>query len=596
MTHTQKTIAITDMKISKLNMRHGKDAPNIDDIYPSILEKGVHQSLLVRKEGEFWGIIAGRRRYFALVRKSQETGKKIKAPCLIMQSGDNADAIEASLLENIARVPADEMQQYTTYKKLADAKKTVDQIATTFGITPLKVKRILALADLKPELRRLYADEKIGVNTIRALTLASKTQQTAWLKLFKDEDEYTPQGDNLKSWLTGGYSISTETAVFDVAAYEGVIITDLFGENALFQDPDYFWKCQNAAIAEKIAAYKKQGWKDIVILERGHHFSSWAYGKRAKDSGGKIFVETHSDGVVNFHEGFLSHEDIKKIDVILNGPDAEAKTTKSDRPEMSGPLDSYVSLHRHALARAALLAQPQTALRLSVAHMIGGSSLWAVDAHKFASVAAATRESVESSKASEAFLAEREAVRAMLGIHSEDAGLVDVGYDHDTTLTVFIKLLDFSDADVMRVLTVAMADSLSPHSGAVEAIAQVIDVDMPNKWAPDDAFFEILRDKRVINAMVADIAGKRTADASLTDTGKAQKTIIRNRIAGHGAEPNTDWRPRWMQFPARSYLDDQGTPARASQSVRKLFKKFAAKSTDKVSRKGGKVLALKKVA
>ena len=58
-----KMILIADMHVSKLNMRHGKIAPNIDDIYPSILQGGINQSLLVRKEGKTWGVIAGRRRF-----------------------------------------------------------------------------------------------------------------------------------------------------------------------------------------------------------------------------------------------------------------------------------------------------------------------------------------------------------------------------------------------------------------------------------------------------------------------------------------------------------------------------------------------------
>ena len=97
MTKAQKTpqqqtrfLPIGEMHVSKLNMRHGKRAPNIDDIYPSILKRGVHQSLLVRKEGKGWGVIAGRRRYFALKKKAKATGEPVKAPCLIMPRKANS--------------------------------------------------------------------------------------------------------------------------------------------------------------------------------------------------------------------------------------------------------------------------------------------------------------------------------------------------------------------------------------------------------------------------------------------------------------------------------------------------------------------------
>ena len=87
----------------------------------------------------------------------------------------------------------------------------------------------------------------------------------------------------------------------------------------------------------------------------------------------------------------------------------------------------------------------------------------------------------------------------------------------------------------MRVMTCVMAESLIKYGSLlVAAIGQVTEIDMKPLWQPDEAFFEILRDKRVINAMVADIAGESVADSVLTDTGKVQKNIITNRIAGHG--------------------------------------------------------------
>jgi len=59
-------IPLDELHISKLNMRHGRKMPDISDILPSIRTSGLRQSLLVRPEGEGFGIVAGRRRYFAL--------------------------------------------------------------------------------------------------------------------------------------------------------------------------------------------------------------------------------------------------------------------------------------------------------------------------------------------------------------------------------------------------------------------------------------------------------------------------------------------------------------------------------------------------
>ena len=104
-------IRLSALSISKLNMRHGRKAPDVSDILPSIREKGIRQTLLVRREGERYGVIAGRRRFFALQQVAKETGADPLVPCAVMAEDDAASAIEASIIENVARLPATEMEQ-----------------------------------------------------------------------------------------------------------------------------------------------------------------------------------------------------------------------------------------------------------------------------------------------------------------------------------------------------------------------------------------------------------------------------------------------------------------------------------------------------
>lgn len=562
-----KFLPVSDLHVSKLNMRHGKDAPDIDDIYPSILESGVHQSLLVRKEGKGYGVIAGRRRLFALKKKSAETGQPQTAPCLIMQSGDSKAAREASLLENVARLPATQLERFAAYKGLADSGKNAAAIAQTFGIKELDVKRVLALANLLPELLALFEAEDIQGHTLQALTLATPDQQKAWLEIYHSDD-YAPQGEQLKAWLTGGARIKTDVALFELEGFEGTIITDLFGDTAYFQDPDLFWTHQNKAIATAVSEWKAEGWSEIVVMERGAHFTSWEHGKRSMEQGGKIFLAIGHDGSVTPHIGYLSNADIKKIDAILKTGGAADAPAKTEKPEMSGPLCDYVALHRHAAIRACLLDHPSVALRLTVAHMLVGSDLWQVAPQKTTSRKESTSESVAASQGAKRFEIERDDVFALLGLTPFDSPYSQSKKLADGSVTlIFAQLLDMEDAQVMRVMTLAMAASLAAGTDLIEAVTYAMPVDMDKLWEPDDAFFDILRDKRVINAMVKDIAGKSCADGALTDTGKVQKDIIRNRMAGHGVSADkarADWRPRWMQVPASHYLDRATCPPSAA--------------------------------
>lgn len=144
-------------------MRAKDTNPDISDILPSIREHGVHQTLLVRPEGEGFGIVAGRRRYYALMKVQEETGEKLTAPCGILDTDDDAVAIEASLIENLARLPATELEQFAAFKALKTIGRNVADIANHFGVTELKVKRILALANLKPAILKMYEAGDIDV-------------------------------------------------------------------------------------------------------------------------------------------------------------------------------------------------------------------------------------------------------------------------------------------------------------------------------------------------------------------------------------------------------------------------------------------------
>jgi hypothetical protein len=99
-----------------------------------------------------------------------------------------------------------------------------------------------------------YRREAIDRATVKHLTMASKAQQKAWLALLDDPNAYVPTGHQLKAWLLGGQSISAAHALFDVEAFKGALVADLFGDDRYFADADAFWTAQNAVIDERCEA------------------------------------------------------------------------------------------------------------------------------------------------------------------------------------------------------------------------------------------------------------------------------------------------------------------------------------------------------
>ena len=392
-----ENIDLAKLSVSPANMRNAKKPPDISDILPSVRVRGVLVPLLVRPNGsaDSFEIVAGRRRYHAAITVAEEGGSDGPLPCAILEEGDDAAALEASLIENLVRENPDEVTQWEQFTQLVKKGRKASEIADTFGMDEKMVGRILALGNLLPPIRKAYRAEEIDAATVRHLTLASKAQQKAWLALFRDEEAYAPRGTQLKAWLFGGASISTSAAIFDMAEFKGQIVSDLFAEDGYFADADQFWEAQSAAIEAKKAAYLEDGWSDVQIIPPDSYFQSWDHEKTSKRKGGRVYIDVSAKGEVSFHEGYLTAKEAR----VRETGQTDRKADKPKRPEITGPMAEYIDLHRHAAVRCELAASPYVALRVMVAHAICGSPLWNVKVQEQRSRKEAITESIEVSVA-----------------------------------------------------------------------------------------------------------------------------------------------------------------------------------------------------
>ncbi|MFC0104413.1 ParB/RepB/Spo0J family partition protein [Sphingopyxis terrae] len=539
------------LSIAKTNMRgKGKD-PDIADILPSIAKRGILVPLLVRpsgSDGDF-EIVAGRRRFTAANAILRKGGAVGPVPCAILDDGDDADALEASMLENLARVAPDEVGQWEAFVALIKAGRSAQEVADTFGFEPAAVKRILALGNLVPRIRTLYRGGAVDAATVRHLTLASKSQQSAWLALFDDAEAYCPTGHQLKAWLFGGAAIAVSRALFDVAASDAAIVADLFGEESFFADSDRFWTLQLAEIEARKAAYIEAGWSDVVVMAKGDWFRTWDHVHVPKRKGGRVYVEVRDNGEVSFHEGYLTAKEAARGERAADGA-----ASKPVRPEVTSAMNAYIDLHRHAAVRADLARHGGVALRAMLAHVMAGCGHYRVDVEAQRAPKEEIAESVETAPAEAAFDAQRRAVLGVMGFGAETPTVTGVPGHRPPFAAVFARLLELPDPLVLEIVAVVMGETLMAGHEAVEAIGTHLGTDMRRHWRADAAFFGQLRDREVLLAIVGEIAGDAVATANAEEKAKALKAIIADHLGGtNGRAEVAPWAPRWMTFPPDAY-------------------------------------------
>ena len=544
-------IPLAGLTLSKLNVRrHG--AKDIDSLAASITALGLIQPLLVRARSDGFEIVAGQRRYLAMKKLNADGSPETDTvPCVVMDATDDAAAIESSLAENVARLPMDEVDQYEAFAALKKRGLGEADIAAHFAISEQVVRRRLAIANLHPDIRRLYRAGEIDAKTLHLLTLATKERQKAWLTLQSDPEQTPPPPWQLKAWLLGGVEISTKAAWFDEALYQGAIAADLFGEERYFTDPDEFWRLQNAAIAKERERLLAAGWPEAHIVEPDRRFQVWDYDKVPKSKGGAVYIEVEPDGHVTVHKGFQPRKDVQRaLRTARDGHDAD---NPAERPEMSAPLANYVDLVRHSAVRLAVADAPEIALRLMLAHVVGGGRWWQVEAEPQRPATTVIGDAIAALPTQTAFADRRQEVIALLGLDAADTTIVRHDHDGTRTAAVFARLLDMADKDVMRILATVMAETLAAGTGLVDTLGVTLNVDVGQHWQPDGTFFTLVKVREAVSAMLVEVIGETPAKSYLTETGARKKAIIRKALDGDGRTKVETWTPRYMVFPQVRY-------------------------------------------
>lgn len=549
-------IPLADLRLSKLNVRrHG--AKEIDSLAASIAALGLIQPLLVRDGRDGFEIVAGQRRYLAVKKLNADGSPETDTvPCVVMDASDDVAALEASLAENIARLPMDEMDQFEAFAALKKNGLSDTDIAAHFAISKQIVKRRLAIAGLHSDIRRLYRAGDIDAKTLHLLTLATKDRQKAWLALHRDPGQTPPPAWQLRAWLLGGVEIATSTALFDEALYQGGIVSDLFGDVRYFTDPDEFWRLQNVAIAAEADRCRAAGWPDVIVIAPDERFQPWDYDKASNAKGGAVYIDVDADGQVTVHKG-LALRHCRRMANRTSAGDGDADEEQPARAELRTPLANYIDLVRHSAVRLAVADAPGVALRLILAHVIGGGRWWQVAPEPQRPATTLIGDAIAALPSEAAFKQRRLDAAEQLGISGSDAVMVDRQGDGARTAELFARLCELSDTDVMHILAVVMAETLAAGTTLIDTLGETLQVDIGLHWTPDDTFFSLVKDRETVSAMLAEVIGAAAAKSILTETATKKKAIIRKALASKGQSKggakDEGWLPRTLVFPQRGY-------------------------------------------
>ncbi len=266
---------ITNIPLNKLTAWEGNvrktQNKGIDELAASIAAHGLLQSLVVRKDGKKFAVVAGNRRLAALASllKAGKIEAGFEVPCQVIEN--TADATEISLAENAVREnmhPADECD---AYRELIDKGTPITDVAARFGKSEHYVKQRLKLARVSPVVIEAYRKGKLNLEQVQAFAISDdhKAQEA----LFQDFDPDRNDADDIRDALTENDIAVTDKRVRYVTlkAYEkagGTVRRDLFSQDddgVFILDVPLLHRLVSEKLDRAAKTAQTEGWKWVEV-------------------------------------------------------------------------------------------------------------------------------------------------------------------------------------------------------------------------------------------------------------------------------------------------------------------------------------------
>ena len=264
-----RTIELSNLVKSPLNVRKTASATADEELKASILAHGLMQNLVVTegKKGKY-SVIAGARRLEAM--KALQAEEKLPAdhavPCQVVTE---EHAVEMSLAENTVRQamhPADEFEAFASLNK---AGKPAGFIAERFGTTERHVLQRLKLGKVAPPLLAAYREEKLTLDCLMAYAVTD--DQKKQISVYESLSEWDRKNaHSVRRALTEGtVSGSDKLARFiGLEAYRdagGITKTDLFNDRVFLENPELLHRLVGEKLDEAADKLRAEGWAWVEI-------------------------------------------------------------------------------------------------------------------------------------------------------------------------------------------------------------------------------------------------------------------------------------------------------------------------------------------
>ena len=234
-------IPLSKLTPSSSNPRSNVAPGFLNQLKSSIQTVGQTTPLLVRSaDDDTFTVVDGNTRLSAMVELGIE-----QAHCVIVNGETDIDEREFAVVTNQLRRPLDPWDECDAYLEVIRQGKNVKEVASMFGASVKQVNQRIALASLDDGFKKMWRDDKIGIDGLAEVTILSEDLQQRWLEDY--DGNYRVDAWHIKSFVTK-HTYNIESALFSKARIKQVTLNDLFNDSRYVSDDLRFTEFQKEAI------------------------------------------------------------------------------------------------------------------------------------------------------------------------------------------------------------------------------------------------------------------------------------------------------------------------------------------------------------
>lgn len=285
---TIRTAIHANMIRSRMNVR--KKATDVAELAALIRSQGLLQNLVGYMQ-TIGGVETGIVEIVAGGRRLQAIGMLIadgilpvdyRIPYLLVTEDE---AIEISMAENRGRENMHPADVYEAMLELTDRGRSIDDIAISFNLDTLTVKRCLKLANISPRLLELYRNDEANFEHMMALAISDShaAQEHAWDSLGK----HSRYPNELRRLLTAQQvNVQSDRLAryVGIDAFEkagGVVVRDLFSDSGAgyTSDVPLLERMAMEKLEKQRSKLAKEGFAWVDLMPRADYATLAEFGR-----------------------------------------------------------------------------------------------------------------------------------------------------------------------------------------------------------------------------------------------------------------------------------------------------------------------------